>query len=465
LTPEARSRLAERKIIELREKLAGIRAEFKVWLEEAKEGKPLRKHQSQISRLTDQLGGMADGIGKRIDELSVDQDEILAECQKLQAEMLEVHRLWDYFRSKLSLRYVSWFNRYLAAADEFAWACYEPPQRAAKAEDTVSLRGMPLVFLSGGFSPFTYTRRTAFEVEEVPEARHSPQFLRFVRALPIPVIGVPWYQVSHLPDAPIIAHEVAHDVEQDYGLTTTIKAHLEPALAGMDPDRQYAWKTWLGEVWADLYAVLVAGPAFVSAMADLLVTDPVQIATGARAPSPWDEHPPASLRVRLMTLALTKTGFSTHGTEYWNEWCTSFEAEATDSVFEAAPEVLQALLSGKYPELGGHTLPELLRFSGAQQEAAEAVKRAVLDDLRPASGDIRCLVAGARLAFDCDPEGYVREGDGVISAGERILTRALSVIGNAPRITSAEEGVTPEDDRKAGEALLACLQKFAGGSE
>jgi hypothetical protein len=454
MTSQARRALAERKVQELRAKHAGIGDEFDRWLADAEPARPLRKHQSQILRLTEQLRGMAGRVTASIDTLSLDGDDVLAECRALQTRMLEVHRLWDYFRSKLNLRYLAWFRRYLSVADEFAWACYEPAQLAASNGGGDGLRGPPLVYLSGDFSPFTYARHEEFEVEVVPDALDSKEFLAFAAALPIPVVGVPWYQVSHLPDVVLIAHEVGHDVESDFALEETIKAHLAPVVESFEPFERLAWETWLGEVWADLYGVLAAGPAFVSAMIDLLVTDPTQVAAEASMPSPYDVHPPAAIRVAVMTRALAETGFPDAAEEALADWAASFGTKDVDSVAAVASSVVQALLSGPLPQLGDRTLRGLVCFSCDQQRRAETVKTLALADMAPQTRDIRCLVAGARLAFDADPVGYRATDEHRVGAHERILARAVETIGDAPRIRQAERDVKPEDDRAAGEALF-----------
>jgi hypothetical protein len=196
-------------------------------------------------------------------------------------------------------------------------------------------------------------------------------------------------------------------------------------------------------------------------MADLLVTDPVEVAAEARSPSPWDPHPPASLRMRLMTIALMRVGFRTHAKAYWAGWCASFDVNAADPVFGRGRQAVTALASGAFPQLGGKTLSELLRFSDVQMALAEKVMKAALGGLEPVSGDIRCLVAGARFAFDTSPDAYVRETGAGIGAGQRILDRALNSIGDAPRSAPAERAVTPEDDRAAGKALFARLEELS----
>ena len=68
------------------------------------------------------------------------------------------------------------------------------------------------MFLNGGISPFAISRGKAFQAEEVigqafPEDRRLRMYLR---QIPVSVIGVPWFQVCHLPDILVLAHETGH---------------------------------------------------------------------------------------------------------------------------------------------------------------------------------------------------------------------------------------------------------------
>jgi hypothetical protein len=94
----------------------------------------------------------------------------------------------------------------------------------------------PLVFLSGEFSPFLHARQSPFDVEEVADAPDSLGFLQIISALPVPVIGLPWYQLTHLADAVLVAHEIGHDVERDLAMTGTIGEHELPK-SGHEGDR------------------------------------------------------------------------------------------------------------------------------------------------------------------------------------------------------------------------------------
>lgn len=457
--------IAERKLLELQGKLAGITAEFGWWLDDTQEKRPLRKHRSQITRLTDQLGGLAGRVQAELGQAGQDGD-ILAAGRDLQLRILEVHRLWDFFRSKLSLRYVAWFGPYLAVADEFAWACYRPAldhdtRPGVQAE---GLRTAPLVFLSGESSPFTHTRQSPFDVAEVEGALDSMDFHRVLYALPVPVIGLPWSQVAHLPDVVAIAHEVGHDVERDFGLTSVMEEHLRTATATLPGPRRNRWFGWLPEVFADLYGILGAGPAYASALTDLLATDPALVAAESADPAPA-RHPPAALRIELAAQALEQTGFAPEAARQREAWAEAYRPgdPEGDPFLADAELVVGRLLAGTYCQFGNRCLAELLAFSAGQQADADADAEAVLGGLDPLSDDIRCLAAAARLAFDRDPARYYQASPGAKTAQELIADQAMSVMGDLPRALGDDRPEpAPAADRKAGADLLDLITTLAG---
>jgi hypothetical protein len=442
-----------RKIVELREKVAGVGAEFDRWMEDTGQGQPLRKHQSQIERLTLQLRELAKRTEQEID-IAAASGDVLAACREVQLRILEVHRLWDFYRSKFSLRHVNWFRRYLLVADELAWVCYRPAQKYADPAvlDLQSVKAPPLVFLSGEFSPFIHYRQEPFTLEDVPDALDSDEFLRVAHALPVPVIGLPWYQVVHLPDLLLLAHEVGHTVERDFGLAGVTEKHLGAALSDVPGPRQDAWFGWLPEVFADIFGVLAGGPAFVSALSDLLATDPVEVAAESAEADGRQPHPPATLRVALCGRTLEHLGFETEASSLWGAWADAFTPDPDDPYGKDVEVVADGLRSARYPQLGCRTLREILPFSAAHHKAATTAAISILEPSKPTSADIRSLVAAARLAFDRDPEGYRSPRLGMANPQDLILDRAEEIIGDRPR---GDEDVrpTPEADRRAGAAL------------
>ena len=470
---EARRRLAERKRQELEHKLAGLQGEFASWLGATGTGMPLRKHHSQIQRLTDQLCGMADEIGEQIQLLNAGDDQAIAQARTIQMQILEVHRIWDYFRAKLGLRYVSWFAEPLAIADDLAWACQEPARAGAEKAGHAGARTAPLLFFSGDFSAYTHAESTPFEVEDVPDALDTAGFREAVAALPLPVIGVPWYQVAHLPDAPVIAHEVAHDVTAALGLRKEFSEHARPVLEKI-PSRGYAWSAWLEEVHADLYGVLCLGPAFATAMGDLLATDPVQVALEARVASAWVKHPPATRRMQCLVHALRRLGFDAAADERESAWEASFPPTEGDLYRKDAAALVDALLDGRYETLGGSLLetvaspdtPKPMPPVKTVDADATAAKQSILMGLDPPTGDVRALVAGARLAFDEDPEGYRKEvrKDGS-TPQDLVLARAKADRTDEPRAEEIASSPGSDADRRAGADLFARMIRPAAAHD
>jgi hypothetical protein len=457
-------RIAERKLAELQRKLAGITAEFDWWLADAGEKRPLRKHQSQITRLTNQLRGLADRVEAEIERARRDGGDVLATSRDLQLRILEVHRLWDFFRSKLSLRYVSWFGPYLAVADEFAWACYRPAlDQDRRAEvPAAAVKAAPLVFLSGEFSPFTHVRASPFDVEDVEGALDSADFLQVLYALPVPVIGLPWSQVAHLPDVVAIAHEVGHDVARDFGLTSATETHLRAATSTLPGPRRKRWFGWLPEIVADLYGILSVGPAFGSALTDLLAADPALIAVESADPTPA-RHPPATLRIELAAQALEQTGFPRAAAAQREAWTEAYgRSGPTDPFLTDAKAVVRELLDGKYPQFGDQKLRSVVTFSDSQQEDADAAAEAILGGLEPASDDIRCLVAAAQLAFNRAPERYDAAAvPGAKTAQELLLERVTATLNDRPRASHGEPEPASDEDREAGADLFDRITSLA----
>jgi hypothetical protein len=401
--------VASRKRIELQQKLASLRWEFDEWRARSEETQELEKHHTQVRAVTRILEELAGPVDQAL-ENAAQGDHVLAESISTELTILELHRIWEFFRSKLALRYVPWFENYLLAADEFAWSCYAPCLQFTQAEVG---KEPPLVFLNGGSSPFTVPRGGAYAAENVPgESMRTKEFEQALRCIPIPVIGIPWFQVKHLPDALVIGHEVGHDVKQDLGLAPTLASLLEKAFdTNSVPDRRRrAWHAWTEEVFADLYGVLAGGPAFVAALIDFLVGDPRLVATEWKTDSNWGSYPTRALRVLLACAALEQCGFDEETVgSLRKRWTDVYDRHALTEFEDDVPLVACALVKGPYQALGGKPLTALLSFPPQHYDTAMDAAKQAARESEPATNDPRKLVAAARIAYDTDPGTYVEK--------------------------------------------------------
>ena len=176
-----------------------------------------------------------------------------------------------------------------------AWACYEPA-RALAYPDPVSneRRAAAPGVLQRRLEPVCRgDRDRAYRGEEVPSEPLSGARLNAVlRSLPIPVIGLPWYQRQHLPDALVIGHEVGHLVEEDFGLTVVVSGSANAAAEGAGMPGSLRRERF----FADVSGCLACGPGFVATL-----MEHVRGYSGLRddrdtAGSPWWEYPTTALR-------------------------------------------------------------------------------------------------------------------------------------------------------------------------
>jgi hypothetical protein len=444
-----------RKAVELEAKLRTLETELGVWLAESGEGRSLQKHNSQIEAVAATLETPLRDAHDRL--AAARHQSLLSEALDLEVMILELHRVWDFFRSKLALRYVEHFRQPLLVASELAWRCFEPAESHVPPGQGLE---PPLVYFNGASSPLTLERGKRFAPEVVEgEPLSSKVTAVAIESLPVAVLGLPWFQVDHLPDAPIIAHEVGHDVEVDLGLGARVRELVYGALGGADADADHldAWDSWSGEVFADVYGTVALGPAFATTLIDFLAADPDDVAAERQEPGKWSAYPTTALRLLLAAAVLEATDFA----EEAEAVRQSVPPHAMQDYDPEVERVADALVRGRYAEIGDAPLPSLISFSRARHAQADADASRLLKRMAPLNSDARVLVAAARIAFDRDPDVYV--GTGV---NQRVLDRVEQTQGVGVRAGPAKdrEGFevvaarAKRRDQAAGEALTRLLE-------
>lgn len=446
--PASPPRLSDQKIAELRAKVLSVVSELDKWTEVSQRGQCLEKFNTRIRAvrlaLDQAVDPLTEVVGKGYGP------EILEFADSLEMAILEVHRVWEFFRSKLAMRFVPWLSNYLLVADELAWGCYEPMLPFISSGG----REPPLVFLSSASSPFTLPRGSAYQVEDLPdESISSTQLAEMLQALPVPVVGVPWFQLRHVPEALVIAHEVGHDIEHDVGLGGELDCSIASAIN--DETRRPAWLSWRGEIFADAFGVLTMGPAFVSTLIDFVAGAPRFIATERPIPEEWGRYPTTTLRVMLALAVLREYGFDAEASclaarwqdVYQNHGATEFEADVGI--------VASALIATPFDSLNRSSLAALNLFTDAMQARAVASARDALGREQPRADDVRTLIAAARLAYDSGDSRYLEH-----DVPSRILRKVqtsqeLGVRGSGR--TGPSEGARDARDQEAGTSLAAAI--------
>jgi hypothetical protein len=234
------------------------------------------------------------------------------------------------------------------------------------------------------------------------EPVRNKAFVETLKRLPVPVVGIPWFQVEHLPDAVVIGHEVGHIVDDDLQLSATIQDVVGGAA---DPARRPAWRAWAGEIFGDVWGQLATGPAFVGGLAEVLADEPDWVVKQV-ANAPWSEYPTTYLRMNLNFELLRSLKFATAADALQAEWAGAYGPTHRMAAYDADTKAIaQALVGTPFAAFGGKTLPQVLSFAGLQDECDIAIGR-LAANARPAPGDVRALIAAARLFFASSPAKY-----------------------------------------------------------
>jgi len=393
----------ERRRAELLAKVSGLSSELASWRALSVADGPMETHHTQLAALTSAFGPELEALEHRIEREDLDRT-----WTTIEDRISGLNELWDFYRRKFVLRQSAIFQPYLRLADEFGWLCYEPARRLAA---TVP-REPPLAFLSAGTSPFAVPRGAP--------TKEPPRLDRLARSGPVPLIGIPWAQLRHVPDVVILGHEIGHVVQYDFELTGTLGALLAEA----KPEHWPTWRRRMAEMFADVYGTLAGGAAFARAMADFT-------ATNAASRGGTATYPPADFRLRL--IAATRALMS--------------GAEPGDS--GPAERIAERFVHGPYPEFGGLPLTAVLGLDEPPvQETAYALRNGL--ELRH-DIDVRQLVAAATLAFHDAPVQYAA-GD---LTGE-VLTHARALLSKGLRAESPDQ-ISAELHRRSARLITDLL--------
>ncbi|GIF43529.1 hypothetical protein [Actinoplanes xinjiangensis] len=440
------STAGDRKRAELAAKTAALRDEFAHWRAESAAGKPLEKHHTQIHRITARLGVLLELL-----TAEPAAGDLLDHWQSIETSLLDVHHLWDFFRTKFASRYPPWLRDILIVGDELVWSCYEPAQRAAVQANQIepeAVREPPLTFFSTDAGPVALARHAVYRVRGRGSELHTQEFAGELQALPVPVTAVPWHQAGHLPDVLMLAHESGHHVQDDFRLTAVLTAAVAAGLsaAGTPQWRQDFWVARFDEIFADVYGVLAVGAAYVAALIDFLAAPAATIAMLAAD----RRYPPPHLRVQIALAALRATcPADPRGPALTGAWWDAHPEHDYQEYDADVTPLVDAILAEPLPVFGSVPLPGVLSF-GQWWREAEVDNARMIARRKPDSGNPRALLAAAALAFHDDPATY---GDVGVAALARARVLAVQAQGTRFRSQARVQPQLAAADRAAAEAL------------
>lgn len=317
--------------------------------------------------------------------------EVLRQKDRAGERVKSVERVWDFYFELFGQRQAK-YAPWLLAADRIALDCYQAVYSGLGMARSVP-SPPPFACMETGFTPATYRRGVSLTRLER-------------QANPFPIVQIPYHRLVNPWTLGAVHHEVSHNLQSDLGLWEQVPARINKRLleSGIEPGVAATWAAWNKEIWADLAALLLGGPAIVASLIDVVASSPARAASF----NPAGVHPPPYLRTLINLELLRRMGFTQEAAAFGELWNTLYPGSAKAGIpasilasfNEASRIVVDEICYAPYPRLGNKSLAGIVSFNrthdGMTREAAQRIARGTDPGVVPA----RFLVGAARWALD-----------------------------------------------------------------
>lgn len=302
-----------------------------------------------------------------------------------------IERIWDFYFELFGQRQ-SMFADWLLSCDRIALSCYQAAYLGV-GEPKPLPAPPPFCYARTGFSPATFRRG-------IPLRRLGRQLN------PFPLVQLPYHRLVNPWTLGAVLHEVSHNLQSDLGLNKAVPVALGRRLLEEDcpPAVVQTWVRWNREIFADMSALLLGGPAVVGSLLDVVGRSPRAVV----AYNPRGPHPTPWFRVYISTELLRRLGFAEEAERYESLWSKIYPdprggtlpRALVDTFARANPAVVDALCFRAFAPLGQRSLASTIKFGAKEHqmtlEAAERLAAGTDPGIIPA----RLLIGSARYAVD-----------------------------------------------------------------
>lgn len=339
------------------------------------------------------LAKMEQRIRGRFAQLHAEWDgrptqRVLIDIALVERELDRARRLFGMFYEVFAQRGTA-YGPALAAHDAIAEDCYRAVRQAAPRIFEGPLI-KPVCYMEHGYSPATMRRGV-----QLGRLLGEPN--------PFPLIRIPWDRDQ--PWQSVFLHEVAHNLQADLGIWQENRQAVVRRVMGSakDPFLASVYGRWHKEIFADLAAILLGGPAAAWGMADFLAHPAPRTMTFR----PGGAHPTAYLRVFLLAEMMRRLGFTRDGTRLLRVWQTLYQPGAINRIpaplMQSAPrlipQVVDEIAFQTRRNLAQRALVDVISFTredeAAIRDGARALGSGGVPDLAP-----RHLVSAAHYALE-----------------------------------------------------------------
>jgi hypothetical protein len=362
---------------------------------------PSRPHLDAVNRFTGEFRArLTDGgawfdaaiAQARKDPSDANIERVLSRKDAVSRRVLYVEGIWDFYFD-LFVQRLSAFGERLRAVDRIGANCYEDLYLGlGTARPTPTL--LPFSYANSGFGPLTYRRGVP-----LPRLRNHPNLF--------PLVVLPQHRLDAVWALSSVLHETAHNLQADLGLWDVLPKMIFTRLTGdgrLPPQVATIWARWHKEIAADLFALVLGGPAAVESLMDVV---------GRSRPATMKfvaagVHPTPVLRVPINLALLRRLGFKRLAGDLGAAWKLLYPLvtprdvpESLLGTFDRAAELtVDVIAFTQHPQLAGKSLVQLVEFGPGQQALVDQAAALLASGQDVGTVPPRLMISAARRALD-----------------------------------------------------------------
>lgn len=314
--------------------------------------------------------------------------QLLVSIALVEREVDRARRAFDLFFSMFSQRGTR-FAPVLAAYDLIAADCYMAVRESAPQVFPGPIL-KPLSYLSQGFSPAT--NRRGVQLARLLGERN-----------PFPIIRIPWDRDNPWQSA--FLHEVSHNLQADLGVWQENQQAVEQRLLriGNSIGVVKVYRRWHKEIWADLAALLLGGPASGWGLMDFLAHPGPKVFSY----KPGGVHPTGYLRVLIIAEMVRRMGFEEQCLKMKKVWTTLYKPQTghripkllMESASYLIPHVVDEIAFQPRRNLAQRGVADVIQFNIEDEREIRKGARALVKGIVPTELPPRFLVSASRYAL------------------------------------------------------------------
>ena len=393
---------------------------------------PSQRHFDAANRRLQQIDagvrGQLERLSRELTRPGVDYDSVLSTAALVEREVDRARRTYALFFDVFIQRGTA-FAPALAACDTIAADCFQVVRTAAPGLLRTPLL-KPVTYLEHGFSPATF-RRGVMLRRLLGESN------------PFPLVRVPYERVESPWGMGVLLHEIGHNLQADLGIWQETQQAVQRRVWQVSRNAWLTriWTRWHKEIFADLIALLLGGPASVRSMKDFLAYPSSRVLTFR----PLSVHPTPYLRMFIQAEMLRRMGFPRDARRIQRVWSALYgrhvgngrlPAPLVASANRLIPHVVDEIGYQPRRGLAQRALVDVVPFSAADERRVQRAARTIARGTLPADLPGRFAVSASRYAFDwrlAEPQAIARTVLGGLArrgaeetAGRRPATQAAA---------------------------------------